>query len=386
MPTPSSPSQAEMPASLNVPLSEDGESAEEDDGDGEGTEAVNLSSLSLDSAPPFLYTPDLPRHLRQVLLFALLHSLRSSVPPSGLSPSDESTLRSSARLRPFGSEDGCWFEDSDDINSYILDEWLWDERSRRRMLWTGAVPAFYCAQCRSTVPHIPSPQPSHEDAVHSDCDGDDFSQSDEDEASAVHVLVSPPSCPHCSASSAHLRLRTHITHSVNFAHLSLLFSSFLPSHIPDLQRPSFTLLDVGSRLGNVLYHAALTTACRSVGVESNGHFADLSRRLVEKYGLTSRVHIVEGRVEDREELVRSADLVHFFNPFELHCTRQEHRRLLAWLRSVYCHEEGRRSRWILSIPDMESIYERAGSDIDVGEWLERVDCCRDAVLYRVILV
>ncbi len=345
-------------------------------------DCVNLSSLSLSSSPPFPYTPDLPPHLRQVLLLSLLYSLRSAVPPSGLSPCDPSTLLPTASQRRFGSEEGCWFADSDEINSFILDEWLWDERERKALLWRGDIPAFYCQQCHHTIAHHPPPLPpsqEEEEEVNTEDEGDR-----DDTSEGSDVPLPPPTCPHCGASAESLHPRTHITHSCNFSHLSLLFSHFLPSHIPAMTSPDFTVLDIGSRLCNVLYHSALTLPrCRCVGIEIDRWFVELSRGVIQRYGLTSRVKVIEGRVEDCEEEVKAADLLFFFNPFELHSTREQHRQQLQWLRESFGYEKGK-ERWLLSIPDMNSIYDRAGSAVVVAEWLQHVGTCRDALLYKVI--
>ena len=50
-----------------------------------------------------------------------------------------------------------------------------------------------------------------------------------------------------------------------------------------------TLLDVGSRLGAVLYGAHVySSAERIVGVEMNAEFAKISERTVTKYGMKVR--------------------------------------------------------------------------------------------------
>jgi len=128
--------------------------------------------------------------------------------------------------------------------------------------------------------------------------------------------------------------------------------------------------------------------------------ASLSSRLLQQWGMEGRVEVVEGRVEveGAEVVMHRTDLLWCFNPFELHCDREEHRRLLRWLRDAYGvrkrgdqdvngsgdGETVDKGQWLCSVPSMEAICERAGSDVDVGQWLQRVGECRDAVLYAVI--
>jgi len=125
--------------------------------------------------------------------------------------------------------------------------------------------------------------------------------------------------------------------------------------------------------------------------------ASLSARLVAQWGMEGRIEVMEGRVEveGAEVVMHRADLLWFFNPFELHCERKEQRLLLTWLREAYgvrrAADDGSEDagaqcsdRWLCSVPDMEAIYERAASDVDVSTWLLRVGECRDAVLYKVV--
>ena len=358
---------------------EDGSGGDDDDDDVLPS-TINLSNLSLDSPPPFRFSASLSLPLRRVLLLALQHTARASLPLSGLSPDDESSLQPTASERRYGTEAGGWFSDSDAVNSFMQDEWLYGEEERRQMLRDGVIDAFWCDACRRTIRHVQEEKEEEEEE-------EEGAQA----APSSAPLPLPQRCPHCLSSAAHVHRRSHITHSVSQAHLSLLFSSFLPRHIAHLSHPSFSVVDVGSRIGNVLFSALLLADVgRVVGVEKDSQMTALCSRLAQHYGLQDtghRLQVLQGSVETAgAEAVAAADLLFFFNPFELHCDREEQRRLLRWLRQAFRKREGDqwKGQWLLSVPDMEAIYERAGSEVDVSAWLRRLADCRDAALYAVI--
>jgi hypothetical protein len=212
--------------------------------------------------------------------------------------------------------------------------------------------------------------------------------------------LQPSRCYLCGAPVSEVAIRTHLTHSISLKQLVEMHGELIapnvdfkqpigsasgkkavaipkPSSIPDLPYA----VDIGSRLGNQLFAGLLH--CPScpvwIGVEMNGFFVEQSRRIVREWGVTKQISVIEDDVVHQQPLLRHAKLVVFFNPFELHVTREKHRELLKYFRASVCQM----AQYILSCPSLEDIYKRAESDVDVEEWVELVVCKEDAFLYRV---
>jgi len=258
-----------------------------------------------------------------------------------------------------------------------------------------------------------------------------------------HTLLSRQ-CRYCRASSAHISARSHLTHSLSVAqgtdmmrmakeHVdfnqpigvrkrtsssSSLSSSSHSNHqrsratsnVSDkadephqyqhpqqgnpsnsMRRSSFSLdgsflqslpyaVDIGSRLGNMLYLGLLHTSCqRWIGVEMDAFFVGLSRKITRMFGLSDHVRIVEDDIANRSSLLHHAKLVAFFNSFELHVSRERHRQLLRYLTDTV----SQRDQYLLTCPSLLDIYTRAESEVNVNEWVDLVAQDADAFLYRV---
>lgn len=89
-------------------------------------------------------------------------------------------------------------------------------------------------------------------------------------------------CTTCG-SSAGVKEVEFISHSLSLDELIYLFKGLLPAIVPPLP-PSYTLVDVGSRLGCVLFGAIyLGGAARAVGIEMNGDLCNLQRDAVSAF-------------------------------------------------------------------------------------------------------
>lgn len=102
------------------------------------------------------------------------------------------------------------------------------------------------------------------------------------------------------------------------------------------------IVDIGSRLGPVLYYVRsyhiqffqfdyfyflmvvgsflkahlFSEAEEIVGIEMNAFFADLSRKMIEKYKMNDRVRVEQSDVRDQAALLGRADLVIMNNVFD----------------------------------------------------------------------
>jgi hypothetical protein len=209
--------------------------------------------------------------------------------------------------------------------------------------------------------------------------------------------LQPKLCCYCHATCAHIAVRTHLTHSLSVKQMTDMYQRLIRPHI-DFAQPighvtkraksaaaaavddAVYSLDIGSRLGNMLYMGLLHTSCpRWVGVELDSFFVSQSRRIVRKWQMQAHVRIVEDDIAKHGDLLAKAKLVCFFNSFELHVTREKHRELLQFLADSISTE----NQYILSCPSLLDIYTRAESEVNVPAWVELIAEQDDAYLYRV---
>ncbi|XP_061599691.1 uncharacterized protein zgc:109986 [Cololabis saira] len=102
-----------------------------------------------------------------------------------------------------------------------------------------------------------------------------------------------------------------ISHSFSVSELQFLFQNVLP----DLS--GRTLVDVGSRLGAVLYGGHVySSASRIIGLELSEEFIRLQNEMLLKYGLKDRVQVLHADVCMQDALVHSADVLVMNNVFE----------------------------------------------------------------------
>ena len=103
-----------------------------------------------------------------------------------------------------------------------------------------------------------------------------------------------------------------VTHSCSKNTLEQIFGSFLPP-----LTANHTVLDVGSRLGAVLYGAhVFSEAGKILGIEVNKELCDLQNHVIGKFGLSGRVSVIHGEMTTRPDLFELADVVILNNVFE----------------------------------------------------------------------
>lgn len=108
---------------------------------------------------------------------------------------------------------------------------------------------------------------------------------------------------------------TFISHSSSLVQLKFIFQAALPSIATNLADK--LLVDVGSRLGAVLYGAYHFSPIKKiVGVEINSELCDLQQKITEKYKMHDRVQIRCADICSEPTLLEQADIVVLNNVFE----------------------------------------------------------------------
>ncbi|KAL0271198.1 UNVERIFIED_CONTAM: hypothetical protein PYX00_008369 [Menopon gallinae] len=168
--------------------------------------------------------------------------------------------------------------------------------------------------------------------------------------------------------SKDVKLLTFISHSMSIKRIIYLFTSVLPP----LSNKE-VILDIGSRLGGVLYGAyLLTPASKIVGVELNNEFCKLQEKIVQKYNFKDRIEIVCSNIFNRIDLLSTADIIILNNVFEFfadvsECINAWH--LLSQHIKVGCI--------IVTIPHLHDTFSRLEVGFDWTTWVEELPIYKD---------
>ena len=140
-----------------------------------------------------------------------------------------------------------------------------------------------------------------------------------------------------------------ISHSFSSWELKWLFTKLLPDLTDKV------ILDVGSRLGCVLYAASeYTEAARIVGVEMSQEMCALQQSIVEQYKYSDRVEIVCSDIRAAENHLKSADVIILNNVFEHFMSNED--QMKCWDLIFGCVK--RKGVTIVTVPSLEDSLEK----------------------------
>jgi precorrin-6B methylase 2 len=157
---------------------------------------------------------------------------------------------------------------------------------------------------------------------------------------------------------------TFISHSASLAQLRFIFERLLPP------LNGKNVLDVGSRLGAVVYGAYLynKSNCQIVGVEMNERFCQLQQAMLAKYGMGDRCHIIFAKVEQSPRVVATADVIVLNNVFQFFQSAEQQK--IIW-QSI--HDNTRAGQYIVSIPAVEEVTAHLTLPFTITSWLRKID-------------
>jgi len=179
-----------------------------------------------------------------------------------------------------------------------------------------------------------------------------------------------------------------VSHSASLFQLRYIFGSNVLGEIEGK-----TLVDVGSRLGSVLYAGHLMSkASKLIGVEINEFFANLQKDFItKKFKLSDRIEVIHADVLTQAPLLGSADVVVMNNVFEFFESDSErHAQLWKFIRGAV----SKSGAMLVTIPALHESLEKAKVDLDLGKWVEEVQIVypsdedlenlQDVHLYKVL--
>lgn len=196
---------------------------------------------------------------------------------------------------------------------------------------------------------------------------------------------------YCRTCGSHLTAPLEfISHSFSISELRFLFQNVLPDLTGRM------LLDVGSRLGAVLYGGYLySAAARLVGVEISEEFVRLQTGVMEKYCFTDRMQVLHADVCSQAAIVQAADVLVMNNVFEFFMEPSE--QIKAW--RFIIQNFRRRGCLLVVVPSLlETFSGFQGEGLDASQWVEEIpidydanmesdndpDALRQIHLYRVL--
>ncbi|XP_075470007.1 uncharacterized protein LOC142502640 isoform X2 [Ascaphus truei] len=162
-----------------------------------------------------------------------------------------------------------------------------------------------------------------------------------------------------------------LSHSFSLLELKFLFQHVLP----DLSGK--VLVDVGSRLGAVLYAGYVySTASQLRGVEMNAEFCDLQEKIILKYQFADRIQVFQADICNQRSLLQDADVVVLNNVFEYFLDEVE--QLKAW---KYISEDLRQKGCLLvTVPSLQESLAKLKMNIQLEQWVEEIELDPDVYL------
>ncbi|KAL7862109.1 hypothetical protein SRHO_G00135500 [Serrasalmus rhombeus] len=157
-----------------------------------------------------------------------------------------------------------------------------------------------------------------------------------------------------------------ISHSFSISELQFLFHHVLPDLTGKL------VVDVGSRLGSVLYGGYVySAAAQLVGVEISEEFVKLQTVTVEKYGFSDRIQVIHADICSQAALVQNADVLIMNNVFEYFMEARDQLRAWQFISQNFL----KKGALLVTVPSIQealmSLQDTNGLSA-IGHWLEEV--------------
>ncbi|XP_060789079.1 uncharacterized protein zgc:109986 [Neoarius graeffei] len=251
-----------------------------------------------------------------------------------------------------------WMKHSDELDNYLVD-------NQRVILQSIADDLRYCLPLEAMFPSetmaIQKTQENTKPTVHVDA----FLY---DEETVDHLCeegkMSRNFCLSCG--SHRTAPMEFISHSFAISELQFLFLHVLP----DLAGK--VVVDVGSRLGAVLYGGYLySAAAQLIGVEICEEFVKLQKMTMEKYGFSDRIQVIHADICSQAMLLQNADVLIMNNVFEYFMEPKDQVR--AW--QFISQNFRKKGALLVTVPSIQealmSLQETNGAPA-IGHWVQEV--------------
>ncbi|KAM4014504.1 uncharacterized protein ACNLHF_004236 isoform 2-T2 [Anomaloglossus baeobatrachus] len=155
-----------------------------------------------------------------------------------------------------------------------------------------------------------------------------------------------------------------LSHSFSIVELRFLFHHVLP----DLSEK--TVLDVGSRLGAVLYAGYIySSASKLEGVEINAEFCELQEKIINKYHFSDRIQVHHSDICGQRSLLHRADVVVLNNVFQYFMNKEE--QIKAW-KFIYENMK-KKGSLLVTVPSLKESLTKLQINLQLGQWVEEIE-------------
>ncbi|XP_038045939.1 uncharacterized protein LOC119720352 [Patiria miniata] len=174
-------------------------------------------------------------------------------------------------------------------------------------------------------------------------------------------MLSRNYCMDCG--SHHTAPLNFVSHSASLLQLKFMFQKALP----DLAGK--TVVDIGSRLGPVLYAAYFySSASRIVGIEINAELCAIQEHIIRKFALKNRIQIVTADVCTKASVLEEADVVIMNNVFEFFAPAGEQISIWKFLRRTLKKKDS----YLVTVPSLEKSMEALQLSLDLPSWVKHL--------------
>jgi hypothetical protein len=178
---------------------------------------------------------------------------------------------------------------------------------------------------------------------------------------------------YCRACGAHSTAPlTFISHSLGRQQLRYIFKALLPQEM--LQGK--TILDVGSRLGAVLFAGFFYSPARLVGVEMNEELAKLQKDFIENHEMGSRLAIVQDDIRNQPQIVEGSDVIVLNNVFQFFLPPQD--QVLCW---EFLKSHSKKGTVLVTNPSLDALTDHLQLSFTMDQWVDKPDTQLTAAKY-----
>uniref|UniRef100_A0A131YY66 Methyltransferase type 11 domain-containing protein n=1 Tax=Rhipicephalus appendiculatus TaxID=34631 RepID=A0A131YY66_RHIAP len=197
----------------------------------------------------------------------------------------------------------------------------------------------------------------------------------DDEAIDELVEEGKLSRSYCKACGSHdTAPLTFLSHSASARRAEFIFREMVP-YLKDK-----SVLDVGSRLGVMLYAAhAFTPANPIIGVEMNPDLCQIQETAIKHFHMDDRIKVINANVLTVPDLVASSDVVILNNVFEFFTPEPEQVVLWQFLRRTI-----KKGAILVTVPSLEDSLKNLQTGIVVSEWVKQ-RYVTDALAYSFVM-
>lgn len=166
-----------------------------------------------------------------------------------------------------------------------------------------------------------------------------------------------------------------ISHSFSLMELKFIYHHVLP----DLSGK--VLVDVGSRLGTVLYGGYLySSAVQLCGVELSGEFCQLQEMIIKKYQFGDRIKVLHADICTQSSLLQTADVIVMNNVFEYFLP--EAQQASAW--NYIIHNVRKQGSLLVTVPSLQDSLMGLEINMQLSSWVEEIPLNFDVYAQRDI--